>query len=534
VYVLSFDDVMIAQAVRSYYGNSPDAGRQFIEKIVQFPFVIPAVGQERMVEYALTHARSAATTAGLAISENDWAIFRDLTAHCLVHRLITPRQAIRYGSALDFGLPILKGEVDPVEQMIIEGIRILFPELYAYIRDHDRVFTRGGSDRSKFHFDDAELAAHARKAMEGGSEEEMNAAVGLLTFLFRRPGDIPQSVGDPRYFQRHFGYALEREEVTDTEMASLLSYAETSDNRLSALMQELAERNPDQLLTLLRNARPSGRTCVELSRVLATNGAFFVKGTPVKDDARAAKLAELLAGLVRHAKWPSSFDRAGAHERHELAAIILRSVEPLALAPVFVESLSQLNSQIKLNRNVADLMSADEVYTRSAPRETDGNDLVITDEGWSVLAGAFVPRVRDFLVREHAEMFEKGTDANALFELWERYDRRTLKDWIEQRIKADPGFTLRLLRYYKTDVSSRSYGAWSYSWVCAVASSPVIREGLDKLFGDALLDDNDDFGDVGLARSFLREHQVQLAKKEAEGRHDSSKDVKAELDEGKA
>jgi hypothetical protein len=59
--------------VRSYYGNSPDAGRQFIEKIVQFPFVIPAVGQDRMVEYALKHARSAATTAGLA-NENDLAI----------------------------------------------------------------------------------------------------------------------------------------------------------------------------------------------------------------------------------------------------------------------------------------------------------------------------------------------------------------------------------------------------------------------------------------------------------------------------
>jgi hypothetical protein len=520
VYVLCFDDEMIAQAVRSFYGDSSEAGRQFIEKIVQFPFVIPAVSQERMVGYTIKHAQSAAENAGLAIHETDWVVFRDLAAKCLVHRLTTPRQAIRYGSALEFALPILKGEVDALEQMIIEGIRILFPELYAYIRNRDPIFTRSSSDGNRFHSSEDELAEHARQAMKDCSKPEVDAAAGLLYFLFRRPGDIPQSVGDPRYFRRVFGYALEHKEVTDAEMALLLSYAETGDGRLPALVKELADRNLDQLLTLLQHARPSGQVCVELSRALAAGGALFVKSTPVRDDAQAKRLVGFLADLVQRVSRPTSYDRVGVGKRHELATLILRSVEPLTLAPGFVESLSQLNSQIKLNRNVLNLIPPNEIYARPHP-ESDGSDLVITDDGWPILFAAFVPRVCDFLAREQADILEKGTDANALFDSWERYNRRTLKNWIEPRIKDNPGFVVHLLRYYKTDVSSSSYGSWSYNWVCAVASPSVIREALDKLFGEALVGDDDDFGNLGLARSFLREHEKAIAKAEAEREHDS-------------
>jgi predicted KAP-like P-loop ATPase len=136
VYVLAFDDEMVAQAAGSEYGNNRESGRHFLEKIVQFPFAIPAVGQERLVNYVLRHARNATDHSGIILGETDWSAFRDLTHHSLSRRLSTPRQAIRYGSALEFALPILKDEVNPLQQMVVEGLRILFPELYVDIRDN--------------------------------------------------------------------------------------------------------------------------------------------------------------------------------------------------------------------------------------------------------------------------------------------------------------------------------------------------------------------------------------------------------------
>src|SRR5207249_4148719 len=69
-------------------------------------------------------------------------------------RVTTPRQARLYGNVLAFALPILKGEVNPVDQMLIEGIRIFYPKLYVLIRDNRELFMtrreeRGSSDPRK-------------------------------------------------------------------------------------------------------------------------------------------------------------------------------------------------------------------------------------------------------------------------------------------------------------------------------------------------------------------------------------------------
>jgi hypothetical protein len=60
---------------------------------------------------------------------------------CLARRLTTPRQAIRYGNALRFALPMMRGEVNVLDQMGIEGLRTLYPELYAAVGDNKELFT---------------------------------------------------------------------------------------------------------------------------------------------------------------------------------------------------------------------------------------------------------------------------------------------------------------------------------------------------------------------------------------------------------
>ena len=55
-------------------------------------------------------------------------------------RLTTPRLAKRYVNALTFGIPILKGEVNIVDQMLVEAVRIFYPKLHVAIRTHPDVF----------------------------------------------------------------------------------------------------------------------------------------------------------------------------------------------------------------------------------------------------------------------------------------------------------------------------------------------------------------------------------------------------------
>ena len=140
VYVLAFDDEMVARAAAQSFGGTSDSGRQFLEKIVQYPFIIPAVGRRRLLNFIERRARDACASADITLDEKAWMEFKSLAESNFLPRLITPRQAIRYGNALRFALPMLKHEVNTLDQIIVEGLRILFPELYTYVRDNSHMF----------------------------------------------------------------------------------------------------------------------------------------------------------------------------------------------------------------------------------------------------------------------------------------------------------------------------------------------------------------------------------------------------------
>ena len=87
VYVLAFDDTMVATAIGAKYNSGPELGRQFLEKIVQYPFTLPAVGRERLASMVVTQARSTCDGAGIELSAEDWAAMRRVVEDCFLRRL---------------------------------------------------------------------------------------------------------------------------------------------------------------------------------------------------------------------------------------------------------------------------------------------------------------------------------------------------------------------------------------------------------------------------------------------------------------
>jgi predicted KAP-like P-loop ATPase len=78
VYLLAFDDEMVARAAGDRYGGGNEAGRQFLEKVVQYPFSLPAVGVRRLIEFVERRAIEACDKAEVGLSELGWQRFRDL------------------------------------------------------------------------------------------------------------------------------------------------------------------------------------------------------------------------------------------------------------------------------------------------------------------------------------------------------------------------------------------------------------------------------------------------------------------------
>lgn len=127
-YVLAFDDRMVAEALGDRYAaGNVEAGRSFLEKIVQVPLHLPPADQLSLRKLTLEGVDAAVRSSGVELTEEHAQAFVRHFVDGLEVRLNTPRQARRYGNALTFALPILKDDVHPVDQMLIEGIRVFYP-----------------------------------------------------------------------------------------------------------------------------------------------------------------------------------------------------------------------------------------------------------------------------------------------------------------------------------------------------------------------------------------------------------------------
>ena len=143
-YVLAFDDEVVAAALGERYGaGGQEAGRAFLEKIIQVPLHLPPADQMSLREIAFEGVEHALNQAGIVLDQRQIDVFTRHFVDGLEPKLETPRVAKLYTNALMFALPLVKGEVNIAEFMLVEGLRVLYPKLHAAIRDNADLFLQG-------------------------------------------------------------------------------------------------------------------------------------------------------------------------------------------------------------------------------------------------------------------------------------------------------------------------------------------------------------------------------------------------------
>jgi len=135
-YLLAFDDAVAAAALGERYGAGGDAaGRAFLEKIIQVPLHLPSVESIALRKLVFEGVDQALTQAGIELKQPEVDAFV-LRFGNLEDSLTTPRQAHLYANALMFALPLVKGEVNISEFMLIEALRSFHPNLHRVLRDN--------------------------------------------------------------------------------------------------------------------------------------------------------------------------------------------------------------------------------------------------------------------------------------------------------------------------------------------------------------------------------------------------------------
>jgi predicted KAP-like P-loop ATPase len=266
-YVLAFDDEVVAQSLGTAYGSGDtNAGSRFLEKIIQVPLHLPPANPEVLRSIVFS-------SFDRVVSENDIEMDQEMGTELgnsfvsgFSAALKTPRHVKLIDNAITFAVPILKGEVYVVDQILIECLRIFYPRLYRYVRDNPSAFL-GKSDVmwSPSQSEKAELRDQRIDEILRGyglSDAELDAfKTHFLQNLFPRTSkteygnDWESSWGALKricsrdYFKRYFTYAVPSGDISDLAVDSLVQAA--SDEEVVAVKDAIANASANGSLPLL-------------------------------------------------------------------------------------------------------------------------------------------------------------------------------------------------------------------------------------------------------------------------------------------
>ncbi|KQR72199.1 P-loop NTPase fold protein [Pedobacter sp. Leaf176] len=245
-YILSFDEAMVAAAIGERFGSGDkNSGFSFLEKIIQIPLTIPKAQPEALKKFCFDMVNNAIDAATITLTEKEVQRFVYQFSTNILPRLNTPRLAVRFGNSLSFSLPLLKGEVNMVDLMLVEALKIFYPDHYQFIKGNADYFVGSyehfgiGSDQQKI----TDIKAHFDLLGKNSSKIDRANSLDLISNLFpnldtvygnfhfsdetKNDWYVAKRIASPQYFDRYFSYAVIEGDISDVEFDLLLKKLDT-------------------------------------------------------------------------------------------------------------------------------------------------------------------------------------------------------------------------------------------------------------------------------------------------------------------
>jgi len=511
-YVLAFDDEMVAASLGEKYGSGDvAAGRAFLEKIIQVPLHLPPADSMELRQVSFEEINAVLEQSQISLTREQIERFAVTFQSAIQDHISTPRQAKRLANAISFALPILKGEANPIDVMLVESIRVVFPKLYALVRDNPALF----------------LTSRDYGETENQRQEKLNTVIDsalseldladravlrkrLVEVLFPRASRVgygsefdtiwsrEQRVCSEEYFARYFSYSVPPGDVGDLEVQSLvdeLRAGSLKPDQISARLGEFARRRamPRFLDKLRRQEDTFDQEAARRIIVgLAPNGGLFPKEEgPWMFRTSFMQGAILIRKLLK---------RLTANQREALAIEVVKAAEPLPFA-------------FECHR-----------WMRVLKGEAEG-DRIMSPESEATVGRALVARIRETAVKSPPiyEIFDR--DAPALLWMWKEFGPEgEMEACLRKRLLESPHEIGQFLGTFvgrnwgmESGTSRRSeFTRNAYDRVVDLIGPAFIVERIREQYGEEILSEGQESPDEEVtseeelkhqdARTFIRIH----------------------------
>lgn len=295
VYLLAFDHEMVSAAIGERFGEgNKQAGKEFLEKIIQIPLDLPKASPIDLRKLAFSEINLLISREQLNLNDRELQEFTNSYVDGLEPNITTPRLVHRYINALKFTTPMVKGEVNIVDHLLMQGIRVFYPNLYLFIHNNSTLFL--GRQYSRF-VDSNEtkdkIIDSIRTFVESNESSDSNkqeAALVILRQLFPRLQNINYSgdydriwaekkkIASTGYFERYFTLTVKDSDLSDNALSRFIEELnnKTADNITEAI-RILVRNNAEKFILKLelRVSEITGQSAADLAIAVAQTGDLY-------------------------------------------------------------------------------------------------------------------------------------------------------------------------------------------------------------------------------------------------------------------
>jgi len=254
VYVLSFDREVVVESLRRSLGVDGDI---YLEKIVQAPFSLPSVDKLLLRQKLFSDLNTLLESR--QDSKIDSGYWGNVYFDGLESYVVKPRDVVRIVNALSVTYPAVAGEVNTVDYIAIEFLRLFEPTLYATIRDNREMFV-GTPDRGE-RGNGGPIRVFHEHWLEQLPAERRPAAKALVSRLFPRANAVwggmhyggewnltwrsELRICSSEMFDIYFQFGVPPSVLSQSEFDSFLGAAEDGDVAIAALRRASGVIRPD-------------------------------------------------------------------------------------------------------------------------------------------------------------------------------------------------------------------------------------------------------------------------------------------------
>lgn len=179
VYLLAFDKEVVVRSLEEIQGG---VGEEYLEKIVQVPFNLPNLTQTAINGLFIEEINKIVQgTPEELLGVERWS---EIFPNGIERFLNTPRDAVRLANAIALTYPAILGEVNAIDFIAVESLRIFASEVYDIVRLNSDQFTGAISYGEAYRFQLEELNAFHSNWTAKIPTSLRDASKKILTSLF--------------------------------------------------------------------------------------------------------------------------------------------------------------------------------------------------------------------------------------------------------------------------------------------------------------------------------------------------------------